>query len=640
MSKGGAGKVYFVLYLAVILELLIIFIERDEAEENLRRQQQQAIQIVQTILSQLQTGVGATGITASPKDNIVLDQKDPQTMVRNYTVYVAVGDPKASSIQKGKTIQGDDVSKLEYIVSYLPNPDKLENELGADSTDITDGEVIFRAGLGKDYMGYETPQVFVGEGNAPVGPDAGSTYFRLNDSLTKEMMGRGKRVKAFSVNFKPNRDAGWYRLRFYSETNKILGVTGEPKDDDTVRIGNIKLTVKQLRQVQKVLRKQRGADGSTSQVEKYIEQLLTADAYKKLAENQAYTSFDVHVVRPDLPPPADPFAAIASPRDTIYWLDAAPFSVQVTLGPKDATGKGVSGADIAVVDQARNLYVATVAKPSLGTNTLTATSSNGGKRAIDEKYLVVEKPLLRAAKFKEGQQVTTGIDAWRGLAAVYGMPYDPSSEWANPTIPADHYQTIVRIKGVEVLNRPGVSFKNLSADQLKQLVIPDGTKPDEIVTRVFWKPGGTPDSTKWVLLIANQEGLGQVIALEKRKMKVGYRSPELSAEQYDFVAQFNPKKKDFTSAQFRASQKIGAAENGVNVTATCAECAQYGLDVYVNQVDDMNYTLTMKAPSDFNKLLRAPELKAPKRFDIDIQMQGRGDPKTEGMSITLQVSPR
>jgi len=38
MAKGGgAGKVYFVLYLAVILELLIIIVERDEAEENLIR---------------------------------------------------------------------------------------------------------------------------------------------------------------------------------------------------------------------------------------------------------------------------------------------------------------------------------------------------------------------------------------------------------------------------------------------------------------------------------------------------------------------------------------------------------------------------------------------------------------------------
>jgi hypothetical protein len=37
MSKGGgAGKVYFVLYLAVVLELLIIIVERDEAEEHLQ----------------------------------------------------------------------------------------------------------------------------------------------------------------------------------------------------------------------------------------------------------------------------------------------------------------------------------------------------------------------------------------------------------------------------------------------------------------------------------------------------------------------------------------------------------------------------------------------------------------------------
>ena len=46
MSKGGAGKVYFVLYLAVILELLIIIVERDEAEEHLIRKQKEAEEIV------------------------------------------------------------------------------------------------------------------------------------------------------------------------------------------------------------------------------------------------------------------------------------------------------------------------------------------------------------------------------------------------------------------------------------------------------------------------------------------------------------------------------------------------------------------------------------------------------------------
>ena len=59
MSGGGAGKVYFVLYLAVILELLIIIVERDEAEEHLVKRQKESMKIVESILSQLQTGAGS-----------------------------------------------------------------------------------------------------------------------------------------------------------------------------------------------------------------------------------------------------------------------------------------------------------------------------------------------------------------------------------------------------------------------------------------------------------------------------------------------------------------------------------------------------------------------------------------------------
>jgi hypothetical protein len=72
MSKGGAGKVYFVLYLAVILELLIIIVERDEAEEHLLAKQKESMKIVQSILSQLQVGAGVEGISTRPQDQIVL----------------------------------------------------------------------------------------------------------------------------------------------------------------------------------------------------------------------------------------------------------------------------------------------------------------------------------------------------------------------------------------------------------------------------------------------------------------------------------------------------------------------------------------------------------------------------------------
>ena len=77
MSKGGAGKVYFVLYLAVILELLIIIVERDEAEEGLMKKQKESMRIVESILTQLQSGAGTEGINTRPQDAIVLSEKFP-----------------------------------------------------------------------------------------------------------------------------------------------------------------------------------------------------------------------------------------------------------------------------------------------------------------------------------------------------------------------------------------------------------------------------------------------------------------------------------------------------------------------------------------------------------------------------------
>jgi hypothetical protein len=627
MSKGGAGKVYFVLYLAVILELLIIFIERDEAEEGLRRQQQQAIQIVQTILSQLQTGSGATGITATPKDNIVLNEKEPQANVRNYTVTVAVGDPKAQSVVNGKVIRGDDVAKLEYNVSHIGNPDIEEAELGPDSTDIQNGNSIFRAELGSEIGSLTVPRQISG---SSIPADVTDKYFTLNEELTNEQLARGRRVKVFSVNFKPNQGPGWYRLRFASNTNKILGVTGEPKDDDTVRIGNIKLTVKQLRQVQKVLRKERGGDGQTSQVEKYIDQLLTADAYKSLPENQGFTSFNVRVTRPELPPPAQPFASIAVPRDTIYWYNAAPFTVPVTLGPKEARKEVSGGARLVETDPQRNLYTATIEAPQQGVLTVTAKATNASMVESDEKVLVVEKPELKAANARGN-----GTKAWRGLNAVIGAQYDPSTDWASPYIPDDHYQTVVAIKGNEVLNRPGTSHRNIPADQAKGLMITEGTKAEDIVANVYWKPNGTPDRSKWVLLLSSQPGPA-VIPLED-KLTVSYRRPELITEIYDHVVQLNPRNKSWKSPEFQMVQRIGNTEAGVSATAQCAECDKDGVNIELEQMDDRTGQLKLSV-NDLNTLIKN-KING-KRYDVEITLRGKGAPRTEVMTVTLTVSPR
>ena len=110
MSKGGAGKVYFVLYLAVILELLIIIVERDEAEEHLIRKQKEAEEIVEAVMAQLNTGFGASGVNALPQDEITLldpavlsgvSERDRPKDERTYQVRV--------STVKIKDILGDDL---------------------------------------------------------------------------------------------------------------------------------------------------------------------------------------------------------------------------------------------------------------------------------------------------------------------------------------------------------------------------------------------------------------------------------------------------------------------------------------------------------------------------------------------------
>ena len=113
MSGGGAGKVYFILYLAVILELLIIIVDRDDAEEGLRKQTQEIQLIVQRILASLQTT--GTQISTTPRDEITLDptSQNKKNEERTYRVTVNVGD--TSSV---RGTSGFSINKLIYTLSY------------------------------------------------------------------------------------------------------------------------------------------------------------------------------------------------------------------------------------------------------------------------------------------------------------------------------------------------------------------------------------------------------------------------------------------------------------------------------------------------------------------------------------------
>ncbi|MCS7170342.1 MAG: hypothetical protein NZ949_06925, partial [Candidatus Kapabacteria bacterium] len=127
---GGPGKVYFVLYLAVVLELLLIIVERDDAEEHLLKKQKESMRIVQSILSQLQVGTGTEGITTRPKDEITLSESYLQTGTgvqirqdRSYEVEVGVTDVSGITIPEG--LDPAEAAKRFHTLIRLANVQEL-----------------------------------------------------------------------------------------------------------------------------------------------------------------------------------------------------------------------------------------------------------------------------------------------------------------------------------------------------------------------------------------------------------------------------------------------------------------------------------------------------------------------------------
>ncbi len=612
MSKGGAGKVYFVLYLAVILELLIIFIERDEAEEGLRRQQQQAIEIVQTILSQLQTGSGASGITVNPRDQIVLDPSDDTKNARNYVAIVSVGDPRASFEYGGKQVKGDDIPKLEYIVSHNSNSELLEDELGPDTADIEGGSKIFTAELGTEVGSYTEPRQTYGGSVPAEDPNA---YFFLDEVKTAEQVAKGVRVKVFNINFKPNQGKGWYRLRLFSQTNKIVGITGSKANpDDTVRIGNVKLTVKQLENVRKALGRKGTAGEQAPQVLEYIDKLLTPGAGADFEQNKAYNSFNVRVDEPPFVKPNDPVAEILVPRDTIYWYAGAPVRIPVRLGPAEGTF-GVVGFTLEPTEEkGLGSFDAVLQNPAEGDIPIIARAQTAAGEQVKEKVLRVFKPQLRGK--------------WKGLRAVVGKKYNPSSEWTDSEIPESHYQTVVELNGAVALDQAGVTFKD--SELPEAITVRENTKT--IKSTVYWKPSGTSDRGQWVPLLSNDPQSSA--AIKPGETSIAYQAPEQS-DGFTYSWVITPKKNNESFGPVVLKQKTGPGANDfspVQATVNCEDCAQFGVTYRLTQADDFNWNLLMEAD-----LKKVPPTINGKRFDLTIDMTGKGGAVNTGV---VQVDVR
>ena len=326
MSGGGAGKVYFVLYLAVVLELLIIIVERDEAEEHLQQKQRETMRIVESILSQLQSGAGTEGINTRPQDEITLKPDDVTEddigfkviEDRKYVIEVGVTDISHDLIRKEgesekdfferlrKLVKLGNVQDLEYQIFYTPGADQEEHiapdfpsdayiesnnidfsqfqpgqqfsddqgntwqfmarhKLVLDEDKTYDRLDVNNLSMDKFVPVYPKETMMkesIGSQYLPEGVSPDS-FFYYSAEETQRLISKSKsgdlKKRSFVVNFQPDRSqGGWYKLRFRSKTNRILGVRGGleyPKvDDETkVNIGTVTLSVKDLRKVHKQL---------------------------------------------------------------------------------------------------------------------------------------------------------------------------------------------------------------------------------------------------------------------------------------------------------------------------------------------------------------------------------------------------
>jgi hypothetical protein len=294
MSKRlGGGKVYFVLYLAVLLELLIIIVERDEAEDRLLKREREAREIIQDILGQMQVGPGNENLTSRINDEISLVSDEatrisgiPYKRHRAYNIEVGVND--GGSAHLGAT--PEDTLRHTALLRRLTNAQSLEYELLYTPSEDVEAPEYDSANKGKwqsfgamkltldtaamqradEWKNPKYTTSFSSKASqdlfrscTPNIPEAAQTLHYNAAETDRYAAQNGERFvkRVFTAHFEP-RSAGWYKLRFKSSANRIMGVNGEAakfdeiSDDAKINIGSMQLTVKKIRKVQKLLQRE------------------------------------------------------------------------------------------------------------------------------------------------------------------------------------------------------------------------------------------------------------------------------------------------------------------------------------------------------------------------------------------------
>ncbi len=231
MSKGGgAGKVYFILYLAVLLELLIIIVERDDAEEALKAEKialEKKSKRIQLIAETIINALRGSQTSLSSTSDQAMTLGDPKEPEREFSVKVRISDPLKDLVDSlGLTI-------------YRNNSAMQSIDMASDSINYP------RVKIGQDYI--------------------------------------------FKYKFKPSFGEGEYKLAFKAKTNQVVGVATAANNEDTVKIGAVRLTVGELKDVEKGITENVALKG-------FIDSLL-GNMYQNFSSNLGENDFTVNVKR-------------------------------------------------------------------------------------------------------------------------------------------------------------------------------------------------------------------------------------------------------------------------------------------------------------------------------------------------------
>ncbi len=589
MSKGGAGKVYFVLYLAVVLELLIIIVERDEAEESLHQKQKETMRIVQSILSQLQTGAGSEGINTRPQDRIIIPHPDTKKELmeimnntelkidRSYVIEVGVTDIGKELSRKenestpeyqrrvSRLLDLGNVEEITYEVYYTEQSGgdtvtvplfpaskdelkefKLEEltpeqsiEYGGQIWTLKSRKTLFFDGketesnvndIVIDESRILTPLDIIPfyddsttEGDQSYLPEEmdpeNEFYYCHEETVQRAPDSNSVKKRAFVVNFQPpyEQESGWYKLRFSSRTNRILGVSStvanldELDEETTVNIGTVQLSVRDLREVQKELRskvesiveipaesiliqdkkideweeaiaaskKAAGNDlelQNNIQLYDYITKLLAPGQSINFDQNKGSIEFNVGVT-PAKPSTVQPTVIL---QDTVYSFSPVPPAFEFTISPYQGPNSNKVAARVVETNQritceptniaesggeasrGRPMKYRGIADNTLnpGNYTLEVTHEVSGRTVVVQSALQIFEP-----KLDNEEDLTTRL----GYLTLYGyaisdLTFEPPSAGA---IKANEF----RIKLMTDNNQQRAPIAGLSIPREKSLYL-------------------------------------------------------------------------------------------------------------------------------------------------------------------------